>query len=135
MCSRCLDMELIHFRCIYNNLDESVKIKFTMQIADSKGLEFLDLLLKFDKNKIEVDVYAKPTNSFTYVLPTTCYPTRSINDIPKGIALLLRRICDSDKRDRRPCHTLQEWYNLCLTGKYQMILSPTKLINRRSKLV
>ena len=81
-----------------NNLDESGKIKFTMQIAENKCLEFLDLLLKFDKNKIEVDVYSKPTNSFTYVLPTTCYPKRNINNIPKGIALRLRRICDSDNK-------------------------------------
>ena len=49
-------------------------------------------------NKTTVDVYSKPTNSFTYVDPKTCYPSRDINKIPEGIALSLRRICDSDEK-------------------------------------
>ena len=62
-------------------------------------LDFLDLSLHINEdNKICFDVYAKPTNSFTYVLPSTCYPKKSINKVPKGIALRLRRICDSDEK-------------------------------------
>ena len=49
-------------------------------------------------NKICVDVFAKPTNSFTYVLRSTCYPKKSVNNVPKGIALRLRRICDTDEK-------------------------------------
>ena len=81
-----------------NSIDTSGKIKFTMSIANKNSvLEFLDLSLHINEhNKICVDVYAKPTNSFTYVLPLTCYPKKSINKVPKGIALRLRRICDSD---------------------------------------
>ena len=81
-----------------NSIDTSGKIKFTMSIANSNSiLEFLDLSLHINEhNKICVDVYAKPTNSFTYVLPSTCYRKRSIIKVPKGIALRLRRICDSD---------------------------------------
>ena len=37
------------------------------------GLEFLDLKLKMVNGKISVDVFSKPTNSFTYVLPSICY--------------------------------------------------------------
>ena len=86
--------------CSPCSLDPMKKIQFTMKVADDSGLEFLDLLLKYDKVKckISVDVYAKPTNSFTYVLPTTCYSKNSINKIPEGIALRLRRICDSDEK-------------------------------------
>ena len=51
-------------------------------------------------------MYAKPTNRFTYVLPSTCYPKKNINKVPKGIALRLRRMCDS-ARD----------YNLTLVKK------------------
>ena len=51
-----------------------------------------------EQNKIFVDVYAKPMNSFTYVLPSTCYPERNINNISKSIALRLRRICYSDQK-------------------------------------
>ena len=76
-----------------NSIDTSGKIKFAMSVADQSTLEFLDLSLHInEKNKICVDVYAKPTNSFTYVLSSTCYPKRNINNIPKSIALRLRRI-------------------------------------------
>ena len=82
-----------------NNIDETGKIKFTMQIADEvNGLEFLDLKIKCLKGKLSVDVYSKPTNSFTYVLPSTCYPMKNINKVPQGIALRLRRICDATEK-------------------------------------
>ena len=42
-----------------------------------------------------VDIYLKPTNSFAHVDPKTCYTFRNINEIPEGIALRLRHICDS----------------------------------------
>ena len=38
------------------------------------------------------------TNSFAYVLPITCFPKNSIENVPKGVALRLRRICDSDDK-------------------------------------
>ena len=71
-----------------------------MSVANNNSvLEFLDLNLHINEhNKICVDVYAKPTNSFTYLLPSACYPKNSINKIPKGIALRLRRLCDSDEK-------------------------------------
>ena len=82
----------------HNQIDSTGKIKFTMQVQDEDGIEFLDLKLKLENSKIAVDVFAKPTNSFTYVLPTSCYPRKSLNNIPRGIALRLRRICDTDER-------------------------------------
>ena len=71
-----------------------------MSVANNNSvLEFLDLNLHINEhNKICVDVYAKPTNSFTYLLPSACYPKNSINKIPKEIALRLRRLCDSDEK-------------------------------------
>ena len=81
-----------------NNLDDPGKIKFTMQVAEENGLEFLYLKLKIVEGKRNVDVYSKPTNSFTYVLPLTCYPYKNIRDVPKGIALRLRHICDTDEK-------------------------------------
>ena len=82
-----------------NSIDTSSKIKFTMSIANSDSiLEFLDLILHINEhNKICVDVYA---NLWTALprLSSTCYPKKSINKIPKGIALGLRRVCDSDEK-------------------------------------
>ena len=31
-------------------------------------------------------------------MPSTCYPKKNINNVPRGIALRLKRICDSDEK-------------------------------------
>ena len=91
--------ELDEFLVYLNGIDPTNKIKFTMSVADHSGLEFLDLKLSLMvENIIRVDVFSKPTNSFTYVLPSTCYPKRNIENVPKGVALRLRRICDTDEK-------------------------------------
>ena len=51
-----------------------------------------------ENSKITVDVFSKPTNSFTYVMPSTCYPSNNINNVPRKFALRLKRICDSDEK-------------------------------------
>ena len=71
-----------------------------MSVANNDGLKFLDLKLCLDtiSNRISVDVFAKPTNSLTYVLPSACYPRKNIENVPVGVSLRLRRICDSDEK-------------------------------------
>ena len=68
-------------------MDKTSKIKFTMDIAGNTGLEFLDLKLKINEDKIRVDVFAKSTNSFSYTTPNTCYPKSNTCNLPRGIAL------------------------------------------------
>ena len=82
-----------------NNIDSIKKIQFTLEVAKDI-LEFLDLQLKLDKVSkiISVDIFSAATNSFTYVLPSTCFPKTNNENIPKGVALRLRRICDSDSK-------------------------------------
>ena len=87
-----------NFKLNLNQIDSTGKIKFTLQVQDEDGIEFLDLKLKLENSKIAVDAFAKPTNSFTYVLPTSRYTRRSLNNIPRGIALRLGRICDTDEK-------------------------------------
>ena len=51
-------VKLPSFLDYLNNIDDTGKIKFTMQIADEvNGLEFLDLKIKCLKIKLSVDVY------------------------------------------------------------------------------
>ena len=70
-----------------------------MEVADQEeSLEFLDLRIKCVAGKLSVDVSAKPTNSFAYIKPSTCYLHKSINNVPRGIALRLCRICDTDEK-------------------------------------
>ena len=82
-----------------NNVDPTKKNQFTMEVA-TDTLEILDLKLKFDREskQISVDVFAKDTDSFPYVLPSTCFPENNIENITKGVALCLRRICNSDEK-------------------------------------
>ena len=75
-----------------NNIDGT---KETMEVAEDV-LEFLNLKLTFDKEYKRISVIT--ANSFTYLLPSTCCPKKSIENIPKGVALRLRRICDSDEK-------------------------------------
>ena len=61
-----------------------------MQISGGANeLEFLDLKVKCLNSKLSVDIYSKPTNNFTYVMPSMCYPMKNIDKVPQGIALRL----------------------------------------------
>ena len=62
-----------------------------------------------------MDVHSKPTNISTYALPTTCYPRKSINNTPHGIALWLRRIFDSDEKFK---HRSEEYKNYLIARDY-----------------
>ena len=97
-----------------NNIDRTKKIQFTMEVAEVV-LEFLDLKLTFNKEykRILADIFAKATNSFTYVLSSTCFPKNSNENVPKGVALQLRRICDSD--DKFEERSVQ--YQKCLVAR------------------
>ena len=99
-----------------NQFDSTGKIKFTMQVQDEDGIEFLDFKLKFENSKIAVNAFSTPTNSFTYVLPTSFYPRKSLNNIPHGIALRLRHICDTyGKFNSRPV----EYKNYLIATEYK----------------
>ena len=115
---------LVLFLDYINTLDPTEKIKFTMEVAEPGNyLEFLDLKLRWENGKITVDVHSKPTNCFSYVLPTTCYPRKSINNIPHGIALRLRRICDSDEKFK---HRSEEFKNYLIVRDYHPELVDTQ---------
>ena len=64
---------LFSFLDYLNTMNKTGKIKFNMEIAGDTGLGCLDLKLKIKEGKIRVDVYAKPNNSFSHVIPNTCY--------------------------------------------------------------
>ena len=46
-----------------------------------------------------------PKLHFTYILPSTCFPKTSTENVNKGVVLQLRRICDSD--DQFEEHSVQ----------------------------
>ena len=88
-----------------------------MQIPDDvNGLKFLDLKIKYLNGKLSVDVYSKPQNRFTYVMPSTCYPMKNINKVPQGITLRLRKIFNTiEKYESRA----DEYKNYLLARDYK----------------
>ena len=73
-----------------NKVDPTKKNQFTMEVA-TDTLEFLDLKLKFDK-EIFVNVFAKDTDSFTYVLPTLKTSLKMLLDILERSAILMTNL-------------------------------------------
>ena len=90
-------------------MDETGKIKFTMETAGDTGLEFLNLKLKINEGKIRVDIFAKSTNSLSYTTPNTYYPKSNICNISRGIALRLRKICDDDENFKKRSSEYQNY--------------------------
>ena len=73
-----------------------------------------------------------PSVLLTYVFPSTCLPKNNIENIPKGVALRLRRIQDSDEKFEKHSAKYQGYliardYKL---GKAKKQLSDTKKLNR-----
>ena len=66
--------------------------------------------LIIESKHISVDVFSKTTNSFVYVLPSTCFSKSSIENIPKGVALRLRRICVSDEKFNKRSEEYENYF-------------------------
>ena len=76
-------------------------LKFTMEIG-RKEICFLDLKISFSSsNKLETEVYSKPTDSHLYLHANSCHNKASVNGIAKGVALRLRRICSTEESFER----------------------------------
>lgn len=52
-------------------------------------------------DKTSVGVFSEPTSSLTHVLLVTGYPKRKIEIVPKGVALRLCRVCNTDEEYKR----------------------------------
>jgi hypothetical protein len=54
---------------------------------------FLDLKIKINKilNRLDFNLYIKPTNTFSYLLKNSIHPTHVFKNIPKSLFIRLRR--------------------------------------------
>ena len=90
-----------------------------MEFTGDTDLKTLNLNLKINEGNIWVKVNVKSTNSFSYTTPNTCYPNNNICNIPKRLALRLRRICDDDERfEERP----SEYENYLIARDHKLII-------------
>ena len=54
-------------------------------------------------------MFTKDTDSLTDILPSTCFPKSNIKNIAEGVALRLRRICDSDEKFEKHSEKYQNY--------------------------
>jgi hypothetical protein len=68
-----------------------------LNIEQGKIVIFLDLRISFDSilGKFIFSLYIKPTNTFSYLLPTSNHPKHIFRNIPVSLFKRIRRICSS----------------------------------------
>lgn len=83
------EADLKHLHTILNNLHED--IKFTLDSSESQ-LPFLDCLVLKEDNRLQTDIFYKPTDSKTYLLFNSCHPKHTKISIPFSLARRLKTI-------------------------------------------
>ena len=67
-------------------------IKFTEEHS-ATNVSFLDVMVRIINNKLETDLFSKPTDSHDYLLYSSAHPQRCKDSIPYSQFLRIRRIC------------------------------------------
>ena len=80
-----------------NELDPDLKFIFEKLTTN---INFLDINIKIVDNQLHVDIYHKPTNSFSYLKYNSCHPSHTKNNISLSLARRKIRIV-TDNRDYR----------------------------------
>jgi hypothetical protein len=79
-----------YFQKIYGDL------KITFETANK--VNFLDLYISINKdNRLDFNLYIKPTNTFSYLSTTSNHPTHIFKNIPYSLLMRARKICSSDQ--------------------------------------
>ena len=84
------DIELDAYMAYLNNHLPS--IKFTIE-KSKDSVSFLDTIVKLVNNRIETDLYCKPTDAHNYLLYKSSHPKKCKDSIPFSQFLRIRRIC------------------------------------------
>ena len=69
---------------------------------EQQSIPYLDTSLSMKNNKISVDLYKKPTDRNQYLLPSSCHPNQTTQNIPFSLALRIVRVCtETEQRGTR----------------------------------
>ena len=73
----------------------SLFIYLKLNISNEKSIVFLDLKITFEPllKKLIFDLYIKPTNSYSYLMPISNHPKHIFDNIPKSLFTRISRIC------------------------------------------
>ena len=70
-------------------------IKFTHEVSDTM-INFLDITVhKTKDNRLETDLYCKPTDAHLYLHHSSCHPGHTKRSLPYSLAYRLLRICST----------------------------------------
>ena len=65
------------------------------------SVPFLDTSCSIKEGQIILDLYRKPTDRKTYLLPDSCHPHSNIENIPLSLAICITRVCtEPDTREQ-----------------------------------
>jgi hypothetical protein len=80
-------LDLVEFKSYFDYLK--------LNIESAESVNFLDLEIFFDKitKKMNFSLYIKPTNSFSYLLPSSNHPKHIFDNIIISLVIRIRRIC------------------------------------------
>jgi hypothetical protein len=110
-------------------------IKFTSEISNDNHI-FLDTTSRIEDNKIQFDLYTKPTDKHQYLLPTSCHPKHCCKNIPYSLALRVRRICSQENTFDKRSKELEKHLNARNYNKHlvQDAIQRAKTTNRETLL-
>ena len=76
---------------------ESTFIYLKLNIEHKDSVNFLDLEISFDSiiGRLEFKLYIKPTNTFSYLLPSSNHPSHIFENIPLSLFKRIKRICSN----------------------------------------
>ena len=80
--------DLLEFDKFLNSLDP--KLNFEMKYSKG-GIEFLDLFIYTEGNRIETRIYSKECDPHAYLLPSSYHPVHMIENIPFSVMTRVRR--------------------------------------------
>ena len=82
--------ELNKFHSWINTLHSNINFELNY---NTESIEYLNCKVYKSDNKLKTTVFSKPSDTHSYLVPTSCHPTHIVKNIPYGVAITCRRIC------------------------------------------
>ncbi|XP_071478870.1 uncharacterized protein [Diadema antillarum] len=88
------------------------RIKFTFE-SSPDCVNFLDLKVLSDDGTLQTELYSKPTDSHTFLPPSSCHPRHVFKSIPYSQALRIKRNCSQPESTDKHLENLQHYLDKC----------------------
>ncbi|XP_075697341.1 uncharacterized protein LOC142662932 [Rhinoderma darwinii] len=124
------EVQLIQFMQDLNKNDLNIKLTY---VFDKRRVEFLDILIEADETgHLQTDVFRKKTSVNALLHATSAHSQSTIDAVPTGQFLRMRRICSSNVNFERQSSDLRERF--LDRGRYAVVF-PSEVYTKQSELV